>query len=198
MGIERGCEFCGKMIWVPSYRLKKGWGRFCSRYCRGQAARRGKKNAWRITRRSGDGHRYYRQWREAGKEGLQRQLQSRWAWELANGPIPDGYVIHHIDRDHLNDDITNLQMLERGEHQRKHQLGRQRIERRLEPDGTITKPCPRCKQRLPLSSYYRQASSSDGHAGYCKSCIREYGRQWRKKRSSGRPPGRPRKYPSYA
>ncbi|WP_416142554.1 HNH endonuclease, partial [Escherichia coli] len=26
-------------------------------------------------------------------------------WEAANGPIPDGYYIDHIDRNPLNDDL---------------------------------------------------------------------------------------------
>jgi hypothetical protein len=37
-------------------------------------------------------------------------------WEQHNGPIPKGYVIHHKDRDTLNDGIDNLQALTRAEH----------------------------------------------------------------------------------
>lgn len=40
-------------------------------------------------------------------------LVHRIIWELFNGPIPDGMVIDHIDRDKLNNDITNLRMVTR-------------------------------------------------------------------------------------
>lgn len=31
-------------------------------------------------------------------------------WEAANGPIPDGYYIDHIDGNPLNDDLSNLRL----------------------------------------------------------------------------------------
>jgi len=37
-------------------------------------------------------------------------------WESNFGPIPRGYVVHHVDRDTLNDAIGNLQLMTRGEH----------------------------------------------------------------------------------
>ena len=42
------------------------------------------------------------------------------AWEKANGAVPAGRVIHHVDRDTLNDDPTNLVALTRSEHAREH------------------------------------------------------------------------------
>jgi hypothetical protein len=41
-------------------------------------------------------------------------------WERAHGPIPKGFVIHHLDRDPLNDAITNLQLQTRAEHLLEH------------------------------------------------------------------------------
>lgn len=32
-------------------------------------------------------------------------------WAHANGPIPDGGVIHHIDHDKSNNDLSNLRLL---------------------------------------------------------------------------------------
>lgn len=40
----------------------------------------------------------------------------RYVWELNFGTIPKGYVIHHIDEDKSNNDISNLQMMTRAEH----------------------------------------------------------------------------------
>jgi hypothetical protein len=41
-------------------------------------------------------------------------------WEAANGPVPRGSVVHHRDRDSLNDAIENLQALTRKEHADEH------------------------------------------------------------------------------
>jgi hypothetical protein len=43
-------------------------------------------------------------------------------WEKHYGPIPRGHVIHHIDRNPLNDSIDNLQALTRSEHAREHEI----------------------------------------------------------------------------
>lgn len=37
-------------------------------------------------------------------------------WELNHGPIPKGMLVHHIDHNSLNDDISNLTLLSRAEH----------------------------------------------------------------------------------
>lgn len=41
-------------------------------------------------------------------------------WEAAHGPIPRGLVLHHKDRDPLNDDLENLVLLTRSEHAAEH------------------------------------------------------------------------------
>lgn len=41
-------------------------------------------------------------------------------WEEAHGPIPKGSVVHHLDRDPLNDALSNLQCLTRAEHALEH------------------------------------------------------------------------------
>lgn len=43
------------------------------------------------------------------------QLRSRVVWEEANGSIPKGSVIVHVDGDSLNDDITNLACVTRSQ-----------------------------------------------------------------------------------
>lgn len=41
-------------------------------------------------------------------------------WEKHHGPIPKGKLIHHKDRDTLNDAIDNLELLTRAEHLAEH------------------------------------------------------------------------------
>lgn len=38
----------------------------------------------------------------------------------------------------------------------------------------MTKACYKCKNAQPASEYYKRSRSSDGFAGICKSCSREY------------------------
>lgn len=40
----------------------------------------------------------------------------RAVWEFHNGPIPDGYHVHHIDGDAANNDIANLELVDGREH----------------------------------------------------------------------------------
>jgi HNH endonuclease len=41
-------------------------------------------------------------------------------WEKINGQLPKGYVVHHKDRNTLNDEIENLQAMTRAEHIEEH------------------------------------------------------------------------------
>lgn len=50
----------------------------------------------------------------------QWKLRAVAVWEQHNGPAGCGMVIHHIDRDTLNDDIANLAKMTRAEHIREH------------------------------------------------------------------------------
>lgn len=44
----------------------------------------------------------------------------RYVWEYYNGKIPEGFEIHHIDRDKSNNEISNLEMLSKAEHKAEH------------------------------------------------------------------------------
>ncbi len=48
------------------------------------------------------------------------RLRACVVWEEHNGPIPRGKIIHHQDRDPLNDDIGNLRCLTKKEHAQEH------------------------------------------------------------------------------
>lgn len=45
-----------------------------------------------------------------------RQYLHRCIWEAANGPIPEGFDVHHRDENKTNNDLSNLEMLTYSEH----------------------------------------------------------------------------------
>jgi hypothetical protein len=68
-----------------------------------------------------DGHRFTK---TGGKKyhynsKLRKHLH-QYVWEKANGSIPIGYEIHHIDMDVNNNDLSNLQLLTIKEHREIH------------------------------------------------------------------------------
>ncbi len=48
------------------------------------------------------------------------KLRSQLVWIANNGPIPKGSIVHHKNRDTLNDAIGNLELLTRAQHLREH------------------------------------------------------------------------------
>jgi hypothetical protein len=51
--------------------------------------------------------------------------EHHWVWFQHTGQwCPPGYVLHHIDEDKLNNDISNLQLMTNSDHRRLHMLGR--------------------------------------------------------------------------
>ena len=57
--------------------------------------------------------------RDSNHYAKSRQLH-RVIFAYYYGDIPDGYVIHHVDHNKANNDISNLQCLTKGEHQTLH------------------------------------------------------------------------------
>lgn len=51
------------------------------------------------------------------------KLIHRIIWECVNGEIPEGYDIHHIDGNPMNNSIYNLQMIDAFEHNSMHKIG---------------------------------------------------------------------------
>lgn len=50
-----------------------------------------------------------------GVESLHREI-----WKAANGPIPRGYHVHHMDENYSNNNLTNLEILRAGRHTKEH------------------------------------------------------------------------------
>jgi len=53
-------------------------------------------------------------------KGRGKVMLHRYIWETQNGAIQEGMEIHHIDGDKENNDITNLQIIERKLHRTQH------------------------------------------------------------------------------
>ena len=67
-------------------------------------------------------------------------VMHRFVWTYINGPIPEGYVIHHKDGNKLNNDISNLELLLKEVHDREHYNEKSNIVRPIE------KICPVCEK----------------------------------------------------
>ena len=63
------------------------------------------------------------------QKGYKHCKLHQYIWMTANGcDIPEGYDVHHIDGNKLNNSIYNLELKEKGEHIREHKIGKQRSE----------------------------------------------------------------------
>lgn len=76
---------------------------------------------------------------------------ARYVWEKEFGEIPDSWVVHHKDRDTLNDEIGNLQAMSREDHAREHygelREAMSRVdEASRQPDMFVSAPVAAAKQ----------------------------------------------------
>ena len=94
-------------------------------------------------------------------------------YERAYGPRPKNMEVHHIDFDHTNYALSNLELVSKSDHRKIH-CGWLRNE-----DGVWThKPCGACKKVLPLDCFYPRKGKTP--SGKCRPCHLEYTRQWAK------------------
>lgn len=105
------CPVCGTSFKTYKYLIDKG-----SKYCSGECKHKG------ISKheiKEFNGKRYYLRSKGYFCSDDNHRL-NRDVWEFYNGPIPEGYIVHHIDEDKANNDISNLELVEWGEHTKKH------------------------------------------------------------------------------
>jgi hypothetical protein len=62
------------------------------------------------------------------KEKNHDKYLHRLIWEETNGEIPEGYIIHHIDGNPLNNDIKNLECMTHSKHTILHHKGKKHFE----------------------------------------------------------------------
>jgi hypothetical protein len=66
------------------------------------------------------------------------RYRARVMWEAANGPIPRGRLIHHVNGDPFDDRLENFQMVTVQEHMRIHMLEKDKA-RRLGAKGLASR-----------------------------------------------------------
>ena len=121
-----------------------------------------------------DKGRRYVCWKENGKQ--RRRLESRWVWEQANGDIPAGHHIHHRDGNRLNNELSNLECIERFAHWNNHNRIR---EAHKTVAGIEHRQCQRCSKWKPLCDYQKRRAGT--YQGYCKVCSRDTLQEWRER-----------------
>ena len=115
MKIRRICEVCGKEFWVQPSRIKKGRSRFCSLKCYGQ---------WVSENRTEDRVGTWKGGKKINACGYIQilvgkyhyALEHRLIWEKANGQIPEGFIIHHLNGIKTDNRLENLICISRKEH----------------------------------------------------------------------------------
>lgn len=87
------------------------------------------------------------------------ELRAVVVWKEAGGVIPEGFLLHHIDEDTLNDDLSNLALIARSAHPKLHRLTFSRIQSgQVVPIKTII--CTDCNVEFQ-GKYQRKVSLCD-------------------------------------
>lgn len=89
------------------------------------------------------------------------RLEHNIVWEEHYGKIPDGMQVHHIDHNKLNNDISNLKLVDSLTHKRIHSGC-------IEKEGMLYKPCRKCNELKPIDDYYKRKV---GISPWCKQCC---------------------------
>lgn len=104
------CRHCSKSFRARRIYINRGQMKYCSVTCSRIASRTVEGIFYRGERYTKNANGYFSSSRGNGK------ILHRVIWQDNNGSIPDGYVVHHKDENKENNDISNLELKEWGEH----------------------------------------------------------------------------------
>jgi len=113
--IKRLCLVCGKEFYVDPSDIKRRKGNFCSIECRGK---------WQSQNIVRERVPTYKGGRKLNGDGYvqiligtnQYEFEHRLVWEKANGKIPKGYIIHHLNGLKTDNRLENLICISRTMH----------------------------------------------------------------------------------
>ena len=119
----------------------------------------------RLYTRSENGRYYFEHTTKNSARENARQLH-RAVWEFYNGPIPEGYQIHHKDHDVDNNDISNLECVSRKEHLSHHAyLNSQNEEYVKKREETLH------QNRAKAAEWHRSTDGKEWHRNHAKESI---------------------------
>ena len=85
-------------------------------------------------------------------------------WERANGPIPAGMQVHHINENKTDNRIENLELVDATTHKRLHSGCELR-------DGIWWKPCRKCGNMKPIDrDHWYLSREGWPQYGRCRKC----------------------------
>ena len=112
--------------------------------------------------------------------------EHRIVWIKANGPIPKGMIIHHINGNPRDNRLENLELTNRSKHAVHHvtETTKERLAAESKSRRKIKKGfswCTRCRQFLRTAEFDKDKSRWNGFNNRCRVCQKECRRAYSKK-----------------